>query len=41
MFVKFDILQNRRVVKSGFPTWRSAAWELLSILRSQIINDEL
>lgn len=38
-FVKFDILQNRRVIKSNLMTERSAIMELLNILRFRVIGE--
>lgn len=38
-FVKFDILQNRRVIKFNLMTERSAIIVLLDILRARVITE--
>lgn len=38
-FVKFDILQNRRIVKGCLLTERSAILELLNILRIRVFTE--
>ena len=36
-YAKYDILQNRRIIKSGMITERNAILELLNILRLRVI----
>lgn len=40
-FVTFDILQDRRVIKSDMITEKSAIWELLGYLRNKVITENL
>lgn len=41
-YVRFDILQDRRVIKkSRFFTKRTAIWELLQLVRFNILKEEL